>query len=166
MNKLVSVIALIFLMGLVSIGCSGGDSVTADVEVGVEKIAYEGGEVTELIIKVSIDGKVVEFDVSDMLGDRTGAASVEFGTDMTADELRQYFAVWWVDTAFPSSNYGDWIRCYIYSQAGIRDDGDWEYVGIRGAFDMYDDATISALVMMFEFQGIDVPDGPPPDDIC
>lgn len=149
------------------LGCSGGgDTISADIKMGIEKITYEDGEIVQLVVKIVIDGKVLELDLSDMLKDRTGQL-VDFGSDMTPDELRQYFSVWYIDTAFPESNYGNWIRCYIYSQAGVRDgDEAWVYEGIRGAFDRIEDATINALVLMFEMSGMDVPDGPPPDDIC
>ena len=126
------------MLALMAMSCSDGnspavpDQPTADLPVWT--INYEGQD--------------YETGPGDLLGDRVLAA-VDPGTDMTADELRLYFAVNITQESFP----GFW-ECTIFKYY------------LYPLLQTVPDDEIMSWVVVMEGQGYDVPNGPPPPPIC
>jgi len=100
------------------------------------------------------------------------AASFEYGTDMSADELRQYYAVMVTEAMFDPAIYTgpfwDYVRSYFYCEAGIYESYPTIFIGnigLIGAMGLMSDDEIFALVEQIEMYE-DVPNGPPPDGYC
>jgi hypothetical protein len=73
------------------------------------------------------------------------------GTDMTANQLRQYFAVGIVND--PSYGWPSWCKCFVYKY-------------FLATFKKQSDATVFSWVVTMEANGYDVPNAPPPKAIC
>lgn len=111
-----------------------------------------------------IDGQIFEFNFSDWIENERRGQTIPDGTDMTADRCRQYFAVRIVDYTFPHDKWMDRsykgypVRCWIYKFL----DGD----GVLGKLESLTDDQIFAFVRLIEESGRNIPDGPPPFDLC
>ncbi len=127
------------MLVFVCMSCSGNSAPTMPEDQMAELPSWN----------ISVDGQDYEVGPGNLLDDRQVAAVVEPGTDMSADELRMYFAVNITAETFPS-----FIRCTVFK------------------FYMYPmmltipDQGIEAWVVMLEAQGFDVPNGPAPSSIC
>lgn len=104
-----------------------------------------------------VDGLFYTVDMNIVLdamrADRT-CQDIDPGTDMTPDELRQFFAVNIVHTTFP----GMW-ECTIYKYYMVP------------FLDAMPDTTMYEWVEVFEWNGVDIPNADPavpipPDPIC
>ena len=133
------------LVLILSVACSSNSVPTAPENPSAGLPSYA----------INIDGRDYQAGVGDLLRDRVAAAVVP-GTDMTPDELRQYFAVNIVYKLFPvwlGGGYWAYCRCYGY----------W---ALMESFALETDEEILSWVEDMEAAGYDVPNGPPPDPIC
>jgi len=89
------------------------------------------------------------FNVTFFDSERTAQAEFEWGTDMTPDEVRQYFAVKISLESFKP------YECLVYP-----------YFLAAMHSPTFTDDSIMMLVMWIEMGGEDVPNGPPPEMDC
>ena len=95
----------------------------------------------------TIDGETYFYGLEGLLDDRN-LAVVEPGTDMNADELRVYFAVLLTETYFPENLWHTVYNYYVYPVMAAQPDEE-----------------VYSWVVIFEMNGEDVPNGPPPDPL-
>jgi hypothetical protein len=99
---------------------------------------------------ISLDNIDRSVDMGLLMDDRS-AQAVVWGTNMTAAQLRQYFAVNIVND--PSYGWPAWAKCPIYKI-------------MMNTFKQQSDATVFSWVVTMETNGYDVPNAPPPKAIC
>ena len=126
------------MLMLVSMSCSGSSAPTMPDEPVADLPSWN----------ISVDGEDYVVGPADLLGDRQ-LADVDPGTDMTADELRMYFAVNITETNFP----GFWA-CVIFK------------FYLYPLLQQQPDEVMFGWVEIMEASGYDVPNGPPPDPLC
>lgn len=165
LNLISKLLLPVIIIGMLFVsGCSGSNPLFPDEPTELIKEL-----VMSKVWTIKVDEQDFEFNFAELIEQtRSGEIEIVFGSNMKADELRQFFSVWFVDTVLPDNQYTQNIRCYAYAEAAVYDNGEFiNNTGIRGAFDLVSDAQVFGLVWMLEISGfMDVPDAPPPDDIC
>ncbi|HEX9746368.1 MAG TPA: hypothetical protein VGB30_13160 [bacterium] len=97
---------------------------------------------------VNVDGQDYDLSLGDLLDNDRTLAFVDPGTDMTADQIKVYFAVNLTMGMFPP-NY--WCAVYQITISTLR---------------AQPDSAAYSWVATFEAAGYDIPNGPPPDPLC
>ena len=99
-------------------------------------------------VDVTFQGVTYTVGVADIMASRTAQDIVTPGTDMTPDELRQYFAV----EICSSGAFSPW-ECLIYPLMVEALEGETDFM-------------MTFMVYIMELNGYDVPNGPPPEMDC
>ena len=120
-----------------SLACSGDNSLVAPDDSLADLPSWE----------CTIDGETYYYGLEGLLDDRNPAA-VDPGTDMNADELRVYFAVLLTQTYFPDFLWHMVYNYYVFP-----------------VMEAQPDEEVYSWVVIFEMNGEDVPNGPPPEPL-
>ena len=127
-----------FLLMLVGTSCSGYSTPVSPKDTVGDLPSWN----------IRVDGMDYTVGPADLIGDRQLANGAP-GSDMTADELRVYFAWNLSTTNFPTD-----LQCTVYS---------FYMLPLLMA---QPDATMFYWVTVMEGNGYDVPNGPPPEVPC
>jgi len=122
-------------LALMSFGCSGSSAPNMPDNNSAELPSWN----------FSVDGDLYYVDMDELLDGRQLASAVEPGTDMTAAELRVYFGVIITTEYFPQYL---WHVVYNYY--------------VMPVLLAEPDEEVFRWVEVFEINGVDVPNGPPP----